>query len=297
MGLDGVQFRARVFDALRATLEDTAGYLTRHELERFEVDGIQLPLLDSYQAIHNPTSPVELDATLSVYSKPGSKYDDGDSSKGVWRYGYTGETPGGRNKKLRRAFELGLPIIYYDWIADGVYAPLFPVYVIDDVPAELHVVLAYDALHELRRPEFDSPVEAAFREGIVRQRLHQREFRARVVHAYDGKCAVCGLPHAPLLDAAHIRPYGEPGGEREVRNGLSLCVIHHRAYDRKLLGIDGERRLYTHPTIDAIVDGPVLAASLQNLTGQKMEFAPRGRFAPDKDRLELTFKEFLSSLP
>lgn len=190
-----------------------------------------------------------------------------------------------------------MPIIYYDWIADGIYAPLFPVYVIEDHPDKLHVVLAFDGVHDLRAPELDSPVEAAFRETVVRRRIHQREFRARVVYAYDSKCAICGLPHASLIDAAHIRPYAEPGGERDVRNGLALCPIHHRAYDTRLLGIDGERRLYTHPTIEAIVDGPVLSSSLQGLTGRRMEFVPRGRSAPDPDRLEVTFKEYLDSLP
>lgn len=98
MGLDSAQFRERVFDELRRMLEPTAGFLTREALESFHIDGIRLPLIDNYQAIHNPTTPVELDATLSVYSVPGSRYDDGDSSKGVWRYGYTGRSPGGAIK-------------------------------------------------------------------------------------------------------------------------------------------------------------------------------------------------------
>ena len=298
MGIDGVAFRERVFAGLATLLESSGGYLSRADLEAFRVDGLGLPLLDGQQAIHNPKYPVELDATLSVYSKPGSKYDDGDSSKGIWRYGYTGSTPGGRNKKLRRAKELHLPIIYFDWIADGLYSPLFPVYVIDDVPDQLHVVLAYDGLRDIPSPENDSELEASFREATVRQRIHQREFRARVLHAYASTCAICGLPQAALLDAAHIRPYGEPGtGAREIRNGLALCTIHHRAYDRKLLGIDGEHRLYVHPEIQEIKDGPVLAASLQKLPGTQMGFVPRGANAPDPDRLEVTFKEFLDSLP
>lgn len=297
MGIDSVAFREQIFEKLRATLNDTGGFLNRRELESFEIDGLALPLLDGQQAIHNPKNPVELDATLSVYSKPGSKYDDGDSSSGIWRYGYTGDSPGGRNKKLREAYRLGLPIIYYDWIADGVYAPKFPVFVIDDVPSQLHVVLAYDSLKDLGSPEKDTQVEAAYRQAVVQQRLHQREFRARVLYAYKTACAICEMPYASLLDAAHIRPYGEPGGERDVKNGLALCSIHHRAYDKKLLGIDGERRLYVHPEVEAINDGPVLAASLQSLSGTRMSNVPRGRAAPDPDRLEATFKEFLDSLP
>jgi putative restriction endonuclease len=297
MGIDSIEFREHVFETLRVMLKDTGGFLSRRELEAFEVDGVGLPLLDGQQAIHNPTNPVALDATLSVYSKPGSKYDDGASSEGIWRYGYTGDNPGGRNKKLREAYRRGLPIIYYDWIADGVYAPMFPVFVIDDVPSELHVVLAYDSLKALGSPESDTQLEAAYRQAVVQQRIHQREFRARVLYAYRTACAICEMPYASLLDAAHIRPYGEPGGERDVKNGLALCSIHHRAYDKKLLGIDGEHRLYVRPEVQAIDDGPVLAASLQSLSGTRMSNVPRGRAAPDPDRLEVTFKEFLDSLP
>lgn len=280
---------------------DSPGFLSRAQLENFWVDGIHLPLLDKYQAIHNPQEPVKLDATLSVYSVPGSKYDDGDSSKGIWRYGYTGDKPGGRNINLRRAYELQLPIIYYDWIAAKQFAPLFPVYVVEDHPDELHVVLQDESVYQLGAPEDDTPVEAAFRNQVVRARIYQREFRARVVSAYETRCAICALPHGALLDAAHIRPYGEQGATvaaaKDVTNGISLCAIHHRAYDRKLLGIDGERRMYVSPEVATIQDGPVLASSLQSIDGKTMQYAPKSKFAPDPDRLEKTFKEFLASLP
>jgi putative restriction endonuclease len=298
MGIDSIAFRERVFEKLSEMLSDTGGYLSRRELESFEIDGLALPLLDGQQAIHNPKDPVELDATLSVYSKPGTQHHDGDSSKGVWRYQYTGSTPRGRNIKLREAYKRALPIIYYDWIADGVFAPRFPVFVVRDVPEEMHVLLAYDSLKSLGSPDSDTQVEAAYRQAVVQQRIHQSEFRARVLYAYHTACAICEMPYASLLDAAHIRPYGEPGGERDVQNGLALCTIHHRAYDKKLIGIDGEQRLYVRPDVESIQDGPVLAASLQCLGGTRLtNKVPRGKLAPDPDRLEITFKEYLDALP
>ena len=39
---------------------------------------------------------------------------------------------------------------------------------------------------------------------VVKQRLHQTSFREAVIAAYNGRCAVSGLPERRLLDAAHI---------------------------------------------------------------------------------------------
>jgi predicted restriction endonuclease len=52
----------------------------------------------------------------------------------------------------------------------------------------------------------------------------------------EQKCAVCSLRHGELLDAAHIIGDGKPDGIPIVPNGLSLCKIHHAAYDTNLLG-------------------------------------------------------------
>src|SRR5690606_12988074 len=61
----------------------------------------------------------------------------------------------------------------------------------------------------------------------VRQRIHQRAFRERVLRAYQEQCALCRLRHEQLLDAAHIIPDKEPEGRATVTNGLALCKFHH----------------------------------------------------------------------
>lgn len=48
---------------------------------------------------------------------------------------------------------------------------------------------------------------------------------------------MCRLRYSSLLDAAHILPDGHPRGAPVVPNGLSLCRIHHAAYDQNLLGV------------------------------------------------------------
>ena len=73
------------------------------------------------------------------------------------------------------------------------------------------------------------------------------EFRTVVVRAYQHRCAVCGfdirLGMADLgLEAAHIR-WHQAGGPDRVGNGLCLCVMHHRLFDRGALGFTDERQL------------------------------------------------------
>ena len=61
-------------------------------------------------------------------------------------------------------------------------------------------------------------------------------FRENVLRAYEYKCAVCGfdvkLQHQPVaLEAAHILPR-EKGGPDTEENGLALCSLHHKLFDR-----------------------------------------------------------------
>lgn len=81
------------------------------------------------------------------------------------------------------------------------------------------------------------------------RRIHQGRFRERVLRAYRECCAVCRLRHRELLDATHILPDKHPLGEPTISNGLSLCKIHHAAYDRNILGIDPDLRIEIRPDV------------------------------------------------
>jgi putative restriction endonuclease len=45
------------------------------------------------------------------------------------------------------------------------------------------------------------------------------------------------LKHRELLDAAHIIPDNMPEGKSTIENGLSLCKLHHSAYDAFIIGV------------------------------------------------------------
>ena len=103
---------------------------------------------------------------------------------------------------------------------------------------------------------------------------------------------MCRLHHAELLDAAHIIPDGQPNGDPVVPNGLSLCKIHHAAYDVNLLGVRPNLMVEVTPRLLRESDGPMLTHGLQSMQGAEL-LVPRDRAAqPDQERLKIRYDEF-----
>lgn len=87
--------------------------------------------------------------------------------------------------------------------------------------------------------DIDAAVAPARRVEIVETRRAARDvqFRRKVLTAYGHRCAMCGV-QLRLLDAAHVLPVDQPGSTDETNNGVALCALHHRAYDRALVAFD-----------------------------------------------------------
>jgi len=174
--------------------------------------------------------------------------------------------------------------------------PIFPVFVIDDDLARRQFVIAVDeALRILTRPADLTPLERRYAEVITRRRLHQAMFRGLVVRAYEVRCAVCRLRHGDLLDAAHITADSNEAGLAIVSNGLSLCKIHHAAYDRQLLGITPDFRVEINRALLDEVDGRMLTHGLQAMHGEMIQLPTRKAEHPDRDRLAARHALFAAS--
>jgi putative restriction endonuclease len=87
--------------------------------------------------------------------------------------------------------------------------------------------------------DIDAAVAPARRVDIVQTRraVRDAQFRRKVLTAYGHRCAMCGV-QLRLLDAAHVLPVDQPGSTDETNNGVALCALHHRAYDRALVAFD-----------------------------------------------------------
>jgi putative restriction endonuclease len=287
--LDDLALRHAAMAYVAAKSGHNGGRISRTELEAFTFQGRQVKLIDQSRGIRNPR---ELDATLTILSQPEGPYEDVDTADGLLRYAYrSGDPNGGDNRKLRRAAELRVPLILLRGIRAGVFAPVFPVYIARDVPEGRFVEVALDeSLLFLSRPETDD--ERAYAERMTRQRLHQPEFRARVLLAYETRCAMCRLAHAELLDAAHILGDRHPEGRPVVSNGLSLCKIHHAAYDQSFIGVRPDLVIEVQEELLHEVDGPMLKHGIQELAGSRLH-VPRAISArPNTAHLEERYEQF-----
>ncbi len=72
-------------------------------------------------------------------------------------------------------------------------------------------------------------------EYLRKSRLGQGAFRILVTDAYLKRCAISGERTLPVLQASHIKPYGE--GPNHVDNGLLLRSDLHILFDRGYLTV------------------------------------------------------------
>lgn len=286
--------RLALIDALADKFAQDA-VLTSEQLGSFDFGFGPERIKANQKGIWNPK---DYAATLTIVSDPAGQYDDGDHGDSLYRYSYerqpAGRDPrGGSNVKLRAAMELQLPIIMLRKIGPGQYVPIMPVYVVADEPENQRFILALDeSLRFIKDPTHLTQDERRYADRVVKQRMHQPEFRAKVLRAYETKCTVCELKRAPLLDAAHITADSDELGLPVVSNGLSLCKIHHAAYDENILGISPDYVVHINKAVLLEVDGPMLKHGLQEMNARKIWLPKRASEQPDRDRLATKFEKF-----
>ena len=85
---------------------------------------------------------------------------------------------------------------------------------------------------------------APIRGGSPAQRRRSSTWPAAVIEAWDRQCAFCGFDGAAGgavvgIEAAHVRWF-KLGGPDDLDNGLALCSLHHKLFDRGMLGLDDD---------------------------------------------------------
>lgn len=125
----------------------------------------------------------------------------------------------------------------------------------EDNPAR--VKLLFQTLNGQAPLEFQgsafTPVEADERKIVMAaqvQREGQGAFRARLLDAYDGSCAITGEHTEPVLDAAHIQPYLGPRSNH-IQNGITLTKEFHTLLDCGYITITPEYVVRVSPRLRA----------------------------------------------
>ena len=115
---------------------------------------------------------------------------------------------------------------------------------------EFHSLTTADALSKAAKENHEAlshgglgsaGVMSVDEDGIRTKFQHTREayprnpkFRTSVLSAYNNSCCICGT-QLGAVEAAHIIPHSDDRSRDHVKNGLALCVEHHKLYDDALL--------------------------------------------------------------
>ena len=138
----------------------------------------------------------------------------------------------------------------------------------------------------LQRVEYtfstQNPIESVQTEG----RIREAGFRQTIMRIYDYTCAVCRL-HILTMDgesiteAAHIIPFNI-SGNNDVRNGISLCQLHHWSFDRGLISVD---RNYKVIVSNLMLERGPREWLLTNLRGRVILLPDHDTFYPAQEAL------------
>lgn len=135
------------------------------------------------------------------------------------------------------------------------------------VDAEFPPTLAPDVLTAVG---FDPDI--VYSDVTVVERLTNRRrnaaLPATVLTAWDRQCAFCGFDGqlgsgSVGLEAAHVRWFNFEGPD-EADNGIALCALHHKLFDRGALGLTDDLRIQISPLYTARTDAGRLVYELSD---------------------------------
>ena len=292
--------RTAAFQWIEKQVNLHGGYVPRQLLDQgFEFQEQRITLTGP-QGIWKPAA---MELPLSIYTRPDGPYPDFIMEDGFLVYRYRGTDPNHRdNIGLRTAMQKRVPLIYFYRVEEGKCLAEWPVYIEEDHPEKLSFIVSIGAQNALYQHqdlhqgqlvfETEDPLLRRYKTTEAIYRLHQAEFRIRVLSAYKEQCAFCRLRHQELLDAAHIIPDGEDGGEPIVPNGLSLCKIHHAAFDTNIVGVNPDYKIIVREDVLEEIDGPMLRYGIQEMHNQKLFLPHRKVDWPDQEKLDIRFYSF-----
>ncbi len=143
------------------------------------------------------------------------------------------------------------------------------------------------SLHDDIRDAVGLTRPAEQRASAVASSRRDPRFRHAVLRAYERRCAVCDFDvrlddDLVGLDAAHIR-WHSAGGPDQVRNGLALCILHHRTFDRGAIGLERAARGYRLVVSDEVNGQSTAYRQLLDCHGKPIRAPQRARQRPNPD--------------
>ena len=218
-----------------------------------------LHLVTAAKGIHKPKG---WRYALSVRQTVGSTYADLDpeeNSDGSWKYRYfqEGKNPAHRdryftNRGLIACMEDAVPIgvlrqtrpspnprykVLGVALVHGWDSGYFLLRGLSALQVEPYATPGSNAIEALQLDPRNLEDARQRIQALIVLRQGQSSFRARILQAYEGRCAITGCNLTEALEAAHIVPYK---GEHTnlPSNGLLLRADLHTLFDLGLIAID-----------------------------------------------------------
>lgn len=296
----------------RAAFVEVAGLQRRFDNEipwaalrgERSIGDLRFHLMSKAEGIYKPKHHPAALSVKTVMPRRGrtSRYTDelvSDGTAIAYDYKAKGGPGNAQNESLRLVMRAQLPIIYFYGVAPGVYSAVCPVYVLQDDATNRRFHLAPEGtlaendqfVIEATSGDWSSTQseripDKGYATAQVLRRLHQRGFRRAVLSAYRDHCAMCSIKLPDFLDAAHIVPDSDERGRPTTDNGIALCGLHHRAFDRNLIDIDQDYRIQLDNRLREFRDGPIFEQAFKERHGERIHLPRRQVDHPSLDLLE-----------
>ena len=152
--------------------------------------------------------------------------------------------------------------------------------------------LTFEIIHSLLNAHFPTSLHEDILQAVNIElplqafdtRTRTSNFRTNILRAYEYKCVVCGfdvkLGTSPIaLEASHIK-WESHGGPSETVNGLALCVMHHKLFDRGAFTLSKRLKILVS---DDAHGTKGFKEWLMDFHGKKINFPQRQSYYPEME--------------
>jgi len=123
---------------------------------------------------------------------------------------------------------------------------------------------------------------ASDNETTSKARSKQAAFSNEVKTNYNDRCAICNISNRDFLIGSHIIPWSERKDIRlDPANGLCLCSLHDKAFDKGYITLNDDYSIYISPHVD---NDPVLNELLSPYSSLKIRLPKQDK--PKKEYLK-----------
>ena len=173
---------------------------------------------------------------------------------------------------------------------------------LEDIACQLQndSTLSFEVIQNLLNAHFPSSLHEDILQAVGiefplpisnRQRINP-SFRVNILRAYEYKCAVCSfdvrLGTSPIaLEASHIRWRQANGPDIEV-NGLALCSLHHKLFDRGAFTLSDQLEVMVSDEAHGSVG---FEEWLMRFHGEQISFPQRQSYYPHESFIDWHVRE------